>query len=206
MLAGGALAVSAMLIWRPWPERNDLSYAGLASVRDSAWIGSVIDGLGLAAAAVALGLAACLLAPVRGAAWANVGAVVTGFGGLAFGAGTVSFAVLGWYATATEAIPADVGATLLGYVEDDFGRIGILVMGGFLLFTVGSLLLMVALWRARAVPRWLPIAFTLLTVALFAGLPGRVLDVVQAVQVASLTLVAWYLWRATAPAVERTAA
>jgi hypothetical protein len=68
-------------------------------------------------------------------------------------------------------------------------------MAGFLLFTLGSLVLMGALWRARSVPRWLPVAYLVLTVGVF-GLGGVVLNVVQAVQMLSLTVVAYYAWRA----------
>lgn len=68
--------------------------ADIAPHRDAAWLGAVIDGLGYAAVGIALGLAVCALAPARGSTWATVGAVVTGFGGVAFCAGMVSFGSL----------------------------------------------------------------------------------------------------------------
>lgn len=195
VLAAGAVAVAAVLLWHPFGERNDLSYAALAPVRDAAWAGAVIDGLGFAAVGVALGLAACLLAPARGAVWASTGAVLTGAGGIAFCAGMYAVAVLAWFVTATEVVPPETGTELMAYVEENFGRVGALQMAGFLLFTVGALVLMVALWRARSVPRWFPGGFAVLTLAAFAPLPSRVLDLVQAVQFGSLVLVAWWLWR-----------
>lgn len=195
-LAGGALATTAALLWHPWPPRNDLSYASFAGVRDAAWAGLVLDGLGMAAVAVALGLAVCMLTPARGAAWANTGAVLAGLGGMLFATALISYATFAWYATATEAIPVEAGTSLLSYAEADFSRIGALQVPGFLMFSVGTLLMMVALWRARSVPRWLPIAIAVLTLAAFVGPQGVVLDVIQAVQGVSLALVAWYLWRA----------
>jgi hypothetical protein len=194
----GAVATAAAVLWRPWGERNDFAYASLAPVRDAAWAGSVLDGLGIAAAGIALGIAVCLLAPARGAVWATTGAVLTGLGGVAFSAALVAFGVLAWYVTATDAIDAEAGTALLAYFEENPARIAVLQVPGFLLFTIGTLVLMVALWRARSVPRWLPIGVALLTVAAFI-VPGRALDVVQALQMLSLVGVAWYLWRTPRP-------
>jgi uncharacterized membrane protein YhhN len=71
-----------------------------------------------------------------------------------------------------------------------FGGIGAI---GFLL---GGLLLAHGLWRARAVPRWWPVIFMALTVVMFGGLTERVLDAVQAGQLALLLVIAAYTWRA----------
>jgi hypothetical protein len=194
VLALGALAVAAVVLWQPWGERDALGYADIAPHRDAAWLGTLVDGLAFAAVGVALGLAVCRLAPARGAVWANVGALLTASGGVAFCAGAVSFGSFAWYATDTAAIPAGPGTALMSHVEDSPGHMMGVQMAGFLLFTVGSLVLMVALWRARAVPRWLPVAYLVLTVGTFA-LGGVVLNVVQAAQMVSLMIVAYYAAR-----------
>lgn len=191
----GAVAVAVVVLWQPWGERDHLGYADIAPHRDAAWLGAIIDGLGFAAVGIALGLAVCLLAPARGSRWANAGAVATGLGGVAFCAGMVSFGSFAWYATNTDAIPADSGTALMSYTEDNLGHVMGLQMAGFLLVTLGSLALMVALWRARSVPRWLPIGYLVLTVAVFA-LNGVALNIVQAVQTLSLLVVAFYAARA----------
>lgn len=196
LLTVGALAVAGVVLWQPWGERDHLGYADIAPHRDAAWLGAVIDGFGYAAVGIALGLAVCALAPGRGSTWATVGAVLTGFGGVAFCAGMISFGSLAWYATSTEAIPAASGTTLMSYLESDPGHLLGVQMAGFLLVTVGSLVLMAALWRARSVPRWLPIAYLVLTVGVFT-LAGLALNVVQAAQVLSLIVVAYYARRAT---------
>jgi hypothetical protein len=54
---------------------------------------------------------------------------------------------------------------------------------------------MVALWRARSVPRWLPIGYLALTVGLFA-FRGDALSILQAIQTLSLLLVAFFTVRA----------
>jgi hypothetical protein len=194
-LAAGALASSVVVLWQPWGQRDQFGYADLAPLRDAAWTGAVIDALGFAAMGVAVGIAVCLLVPARGAVWATVGAVLSGLGGVAFAAGMASFGVLVWYVTATDALPAAAGTTLMAYVEANMGHVGALQAPGFLAFTVGTLVLMVALWRSRSVPRWLPIGYGVLTVGVFA-LDGRPLDVVQAVQMLTLTVLAGFLWRA----------
>jgi hypothetical protein len=201
VLTLGAIAVAAVVVWQPWGERDHLGYADLAPHRDAAWLGTLFDGLGYAAIGIALGLAVCMLAPGRGSTLAATGAVMTGLGGVAFCAGMVSFGSFAWYATSTDAIPADAGTALMAYAEDNPGHILGVQMAGFLLFTLGSLVLMAALWRARSVPRWLPIGYVLLTAGVFA-LSGVALNLVQAVQTLSLLAVAFYAARAASrPAV-----
>jgi hypothetical protein len=80
-------------------------------------------------------------------------------------------------------------------VETAPGHLMAVQMAGFLLFTLGSLILMAALWRARSVPRWLPVTFLALTVGLFA-LSGVALNVVEAAQFLILPVIAFYLVRA----------
>jgi hypothetical protein len=195
-LALGAIAVAVLVVWQPWGERDHLGYADLAPHRDAAWLGAIVDGLGIAAIGIAFGLAVCRLAPARGSTLANIGAVLAGIGGVAFCAGMISFGSLAWYATDTAAIPTDPGTALMAYVEDNPGHVMGLQMVGFLLFTLGSLVLMGALWRSRSVPRWLPIGYLVLTVGVFA-LGGVLLNVVQAVQTLSLVVVAFYALRVT---------
>ncbi|GIJ73436.1 hypothetical protein [Virgisporangium ochraceum] len=195
LLALGAVVVAAMVLWQPWGERDAFSYSDLAPNRDAGWLGSVLDGLALGVVGVTAGLVVCLLVPARGAAWATVGALLTGLGGVAFAAGIVAAGTVFWYATEPAAIPADAGTALLSFAEDNPGHLMGLQMAGFLLFTIGSLVLMAALWRARSVPRWLPVAFLVLTVGVFA-LGGVALDVVQAAQMLVLAAPAWYLLKA----------
>jgi hypothetical protein len=195
LLTLGALAVAVVVLWQPWGGRDQLAYADIAPHADAAWLGALIDGLGFAAIGIALGLAVCMLVPAKGSTLANVGAVMTGIGGVAFCAGMISFASFAWYATNTAALPIDSGTSLMSYVEDNGGHLMGVQMAGFLLVTLGSLVLMGALWRSRAVPRWLPIAYLVLTVGVFA-LGGVLLNVVQAVQTLSLIAVAFYAARA----------
>jgi hypothetical protein len=187
VLTLGAIAVAAVVLWQPWGARDHFGYADIAPHRDAAWLGAIIDGLGFAAVGIGLGLAVCLLASHRGSALANIGAVLTGFGGVAFCGGMVAFGSFAWYATS---LPVDTGTALMSYFQDNPGHLIGLQMAGFLLVTLGSLVLMVALWRAGSVPRWLPVAYAVLTVGGFV-LDGVALNLVQATQMLSLTAVAY---------------
>jgi len=97
VLALGAVAIAVIVLWQPWGERDALSYEDIAPHRDAAWLGTLVDGLAIAAVGVTLALAVCRLVRARGAALATVGSVLTGFGGIAFFAGMFAFGSLSWY-------------------------------------------------------------------------------------------------------------
>jgi hypothetical protein len=192
-LALGSAAAATTLLWSPQPERGDFSYASVAAVRDAAWAAAVIDGFGFTIAAFTVAIAVCLLAPARGKVLANIGAVLTAAGGTLFASGVISYGVLSWYATAPDAMSAEAGTALMAYFADNPMRIAMFQGAGLILFTLGGLLLSVALWRARSVPRWLPTAWAVLTVAQFGIESSRILDFVQAAVMAIFVLIAWLL-------------
>jgi hypothetical protein len=193
-LTVGAATVAAVVLLQPWGGRNELAYGDIAPHRDAAWLGAVADGLGIAVVAIGLALAVCMLAPTRGSTLANIGAVVAGIGGAAFCAGQTAFGSIAWYATDTHVLSTDAGTSLLKYVVDNPGHGMAEAMAGFLLYSIGSLLLMGALWRARSVPRWLPVAYLVLTIGVFLSF-GVVANIVQAAQTLSLVVVAYSLVR-----------
>ena len=202
-LSAGAVAVAVSVLWQPWGKRNQIGYADIAPHSDAAWLGTVVNGLGFATVGVTLGLAVCVLAPRRGSTWANIGAVVSGLGAVAFCAGLVAFGSFAWYATNVDAIPANAGSALMGYVESNPGHVLGLQIAGFMAATLGSMLLMVALWRARTVPRWLSLGYLVLTAGLFA-LRGDALSILQALQTLSLLTVAFFTLRAAGRPVRTT--
>lgn len=183
LLIGGGLLISALtvaglLLWLPWGERNGFGYDSIAPIRDTAWLGIALDGFAFGLLTITASLATCMLAPGRGRRWAEVGAVVTIIGGLAFAMGAFARGAVSWFAS-DPTLGADAGRTLLALVEDEPARLLMVAMVGFLLVTVGMLVLAVAWWRSRSVPRWLPIALAVLTVAQFTVFEGRALDVLQ---------------------------
>jgi hypothetical protein len=193
VLVVGAFTSAAFGIWHPAPGGGGFGYDVIAPIRTSWWAWHLFGGLGVAAAAIAVGLAVCLLVPARGATWATFGALLTAPGGLAFYGGIAAEGVLGAYATDPAALPAESGTTLLTFVDGNFEPVGALLIPGCVLLTLGPVLLAVALWRSRAVPRWLPVVFTLTNVTGFPLSTGAVADAVDSAFAATLVAIAWFL-------------
>lgn len=194
-LAVSAAAVASVLLWHPWPVRDRFGYGDIAPIRDAMWGAILIDALAFAVVGISLSIVVCGLARARGAVWATVGAAVTTLGGIALAMGEFGFAALSWYATDSDAVSVAEGTTLLDYSVDHPEHGMVVQMAGFLLFTIGSILLLIALMRARSVPLWLPIASLVLIVAQFSPVPGRVLDFIQVAFMALLVVLAWMFHR-----------
>ena len=178
-----ALAVATVLVWRPWGERDAFGYDDLAPLRDNAWVGTLVDGFAFGVLAVTLSVVTCFLVQARGRHAATVGAVATIAGGLLFAMGSLAHGAVAWFAT-SDVVSVQAGTALLEHVEDEPLRVMGPVMAGFLLVAVGMLVLAAALLRARSVPRWLPIALIVGTLAQFAPVSSRGLDVIQVVLMA----------------------
>jgi len=109
---------------------------------------------------------------------AEAGAVLTTIGGIAFAMGSFAHGTLAWFGT-SDAMSPEAGTSLLAYVEDTPERVMVVVMAGFALYTLGSLVLAASWIRAHVTPRWIAVAFIVLTVAQFTPVPERVLDFIQ---------------------------
>jgi hypothetical protein len=191
-LAAGVVAI--VLLFRPWPVHNSFLYPELAPVRDAIWTAILVDAVAFAAIGISFSLVVCLLAPGRGARIANVGAIVTTLGGMLFAMGAFAFAAMTWYITDPAALPVADGTRLFEYTVANPEHVLLPQMLGFLLFTVGTLILAAALFRSGSVGRWVPIAIVVTTVAQFA-VHDRALDFVQIGAMAVLILVGMRLAR-----------
>lgn len=188
-LALGAATVATALVIKPWGDRDEFGYADLAPHRDGIWVGTLADGFALALVGVTLALVVLGVVRRRGSRLAEVGAVMTVVGGIAFAMGSFAHGAGAWFAT-SDAISTDAGTALLQRVEDTPERLLVVVMVGFGLYTLGSLALASALIRARVAPRLLPIGFVVLTLAQFSPVPERILDFIQVVLMALLVVMA----------------
>lgn len=98
-----------------------------------------------------LGLGVLHLARGRGRVAALTGATLTTAGGILLAMGATAFATLAWFVTA-DRLAGGAGQSLVDYANDHPGHLIGPNTAGFLLSTVGVLVLAAALFRARAVP------------------------------------------------------
>ena len=199
-LAISAAVVATVLLFRPWQVRNSFAYAELAPVRDAIWTAIFIDALAFVAVAISVALSVALVAHDRGARVANIGAVITIAGGVLFAMGAFAFVALVWLVTDTAVLPATDGARVLEAALNEMVHVALPQALGFLLFTAGTLILAAALFRSRAVPRWLPIAIVVATLLQFA-FHDRALDFVQIGAMALWIVLAGYLFMRQPPEV-----
>jgi len=199
-LAASSATVVGLLATTPWGDRLDsganeiLTYDKLAQVRDAAWPSMLLDSFAFAVIGLTLGLGVLHLARARGRIAAMVGAALTTVGGILFAMGGTAFATLGWFVTADGLSPG-AGQSLVDYANDHPGHLMGLNMVGFLLTTIGALVLSAALIRAHTVPILAVMTYIALTLAQFTGLPGRTMDFLQIAMMVLLIGFAAAIWR-----------
>ena len=159
---------------------------------------SLVVGIATGAAFLSLGLAACLLVQERGSTLATAGALLTGLGSLGFASGFFASGALNWYATAG-VVPEPAARALLAYAEQNSVQVFGPQIAGFSLAVPGCFLVAAALWRSRAVPRWIPIAVPVTFVLMIMAGTGVVYDVMFALFMAVFVAIAWQVWRDPSP-------
>jgi hypothetical protein len=199
-LAVSAATISVLLATTPWGDRLNsssdevLTYDKLLDVRDAAWSSMLLDSFAFAVVGLTLGLGVLHLVRGKGRIAALVGAVLTTVGGILFAMGGAAFATVVWFITA-DGLPDGTGESLVDYANDNVGHLMGVDMAGFVLMTLGSLVIAGALIRARAVPVAAVVVFVLLTLAQFSGMPGRPMDFLQIAMMLLLIGFAAVVWR-----------
>jgi hypothetical protein len=194
-LAASAVIAAVAMLARPIAAEDWHIYAAFSAERDATWLFSMVVGIATGAAFLTLGLAVSLLVRGRGAALAIGAALLLGVGGFGFASGFFASGALNWYAT-SDAIPESAATDLMTYAEDHPLHVFAPQMAGFLLSSLGCVLVAVALWRSRAVPRWLAVGVPVTLVLMIMAGTGVAYDAMFAVFMASFVAVAWRLWRA----------
>jgi hypothetical protein len=168
------------------------------------YLASSLVLLGLGTLAVSYG-AIATLARDRGAALATVAALVGGFGAFC-GAIVNVFAYPALAAAAAAPVSRGAAANLLVTASNsEFGQVFTYVYFGseFL----APLLMGIALWRSRAVPRWLAALFFVgLQVAELMGSFGPIVILYMLPFAAAMVLLAVRIWSAAAPSQDRSRA
>lgn len=191
-----AVALSAVSFAKPIGESDGLpDYAAIASNRAYIWAFFAAAAVQLIIGACAVALAGMLLAPARGARWATVGGSCIWLGAAIYAVGVGGWAAVYYFGTDPTLAPG-TAAALIDHVNDDTARMLAVPIGGALLVTLGSLLLCVALWRARTVPRWVPILGVITAVTAIVIPPDTVAGVfAEGASSATSIAVGWYAWR-----------
>jgi len=199
-LAASSATVIVLLATTPWGDRLDsgadeiLIYDKLLDGRDVAWPSMLLDAFAFAVIGLTVGLGVLHLARAKGRVAALLGAALSTAGGILFAMGGTAFATLVWFISA-DGLPRGAGQSLVDYANDHPGHLVGPSIAGFLLTTIGALVLSVALIRARAVPVPAVIVYIVLTLVQFIGPQGRTLDVLQIAMMGLLIGFASAIWR-----------
>jgi hypothetical protein len=192
-----AFALSAISFAKPVGQGDVLpTYAAIEPMREYVWWFFAVAAVQLIVGACAAALAGWILAPARGARWATIGGSLIWLGAAIYGVGVAGWAAVYFYGTDAAVLDRATAARLIDHANDDTARMLAVPVGGALLIAIGSLLLAVALWRARTVPRWVPILGAISVVATILIPPSKVLGLAGEA-LSSLTTIAigWYAWR-----------
>jgi hypothetical protein len=169
-------------------------FAAVSPLRGYAWGFFTFAGVQMVVGICAATLAIWLLTPARGARWATVGGALVWLGAAAYAVGIGGWAAV--YYFGSDPRLGRAGAGLIDRFNHDGAHMMAVPIGGALLVTVGVLLLAVALWRARSVPRWIPVLGALSSLATMVLPPDTAAGILaEAASSATTIPIGWYAWR-----------
>jgi len=187
-----AFVLSVVSFAKPLGDGDLPDYAALASHRSYVWTFFAAAGVQLVIGATVAAVAAMVLAPNR---WGTVGGSMIWIGAALYGVGIGGWAAAYYFGSDPSLAPA-AAVGLIDRINDDAGHLLAIPIGGALLIGLGTLVLAVALWRARSVPRWVPIVGALTAVATIVAPPDTVAGLVaEAASSATTIAIGWYAWR-----------
>lgn len=177
-------------------ESEGLTYAIVTQNPRGLWVFLLAAGANLAIGIPALAIAGMMLARRRGTVWATVGGATMWLGAGAYAVGIGNWA--GMFASAVHpAVPDEsTSRALVDAVNADTLLMWAAPGGGAALVALGTVLLSVGLWRARTVPRWIPIVAAVGIVSSFvAPTAGPMGLLVEGPIAASSIAIGWHAWR-----------
>jgi len=153
----------------------------------------MFGGLANTIMTISLAIATCVLVQKRGSVWATVGAASTLLGGLLFGAGVAAEGAAMGYAGDPAALSPQAGQALLTYINHHPQFYVASIAPGYMLSTLGAVVISVALIRARSVPLWIPLALLVGTAADFAA-PIQFGWIAAVPLVLAFVGMGWFVW------------
>ena len=197
----GLTAVAAVVGGAFWPEAggggDTYSYADIASNRGLWW--GLLGGLTVAGViGVPLqAIATMHLVRGRGSVWVTVGGALMWLGVALQGTGVAGWASAYFYPTDPSLGPA-VGSAVIEAANNDLGHLFGFLIPGALLVVLGTVLQCVGLFRAHAVPVWVPLGL-MFAVLTFVVPGGGALGLLTGIPMALGAIgLAYYAWRSVA--------
>lgn len=196
-----AVAVTAVvglaigLFFPATDESGRWTYAVVEPIRGFFRLWLVMAGVNLVVGLTTTALAGWLLVLSRGWIAATVGACLMWFGCALYAVGLGGVAAAYYFATEPAVLDAAASTRLLDHLHESTIALWGPAIAGALLVAAGQISLAVGLWRARTVPRWIPIlAATIPLTFVFdtSGVRGLLVELPQALAGVGI---AWYLWQ-----------
>lgn len=188
--------VAASLLYPATNAEDRFTYAVVEPAREHFWAWHALAPANLVIGVCAIAVAGCSLARLGGAMWATAGAALMWLGAGFYGTGIAGLGPLYYFATDSAALEAAAGTRLLDHLTDQFVRLWGPAITGAVLVALGTVALCVALWRARTVPRWVPVVAGVSIVAtFFADTAGALALLVEAPVALSSVAIGWYAWQ-----------
>ena len=188
-------AIPVGLLW-PEPEAGgDLyAYSDIQPIR-ALWWGLLTFGSATLVLNVPLqALATMALVRRRGSVWATVGAAMMWVGTGLYSAGVSAWAAAYYFPTDSSVDPS-AGRAVFDAIEADSAHVFATLIPGALLVAIGTIVQVVGLFRARAVPIWIPI-FALMVVPTFFVPGNGAIGIVTAIPMSAAAIgLAYYAWR-----------
>jgi hypothetical protein len=193
-----AVGLSVASLVKPIGPGGDTlpGFADVSPLRGYAWGFFTFAGVQMVLGVCAAALAVWILTPARGARWATVGGGIIWLGAAVYAVGIGGWAAV--YYFGSDPRLGRAGVDLIHRFNHDGVHMMVVPIGGALLVALGGLALAVALWRARSVPRWVPVLGAVSGIATLL-LPPDTPAGVFAETMSSVTTIAigWYAWRRT---------
>jgi len=193
-------SVFGLLVGLFFPKGDDghLTYATVTPDRTFIRTWLVLGALNLVVGLTAFALAGWLLVPARGWIAATIGACLMWVGCAAYALGIAGIGTLYYFATDPAGIDAASSGRLLEHLDDSFLSVWGVAVTGAVVSSLGQVVLALGLWRARTVPRWIPILTATIVLTFFlptAGAIGLISELPSAISGLGL---AWWFWRLNA--------
>ena len=199
----GGIAIS---LWYPDGTDGDrYSYSQIQDIQSAWWGWHIFAGVNIVLGVCASALAGWLLVRSRGAILSIVGGSVMCLGAALYGVGLGSLASVFYFTVEPAALDTADGEKLLDYAQDHFARLYGPLLAGAILVALGTIILAVALWRARTVPRWVPILLATVPVTFVAA--NGIIGVLAALPLTIGTVaLGWYAFVGVEPTEQLRAA